>query len=74
MEGAVGVMLMPASTAVVTVMLAAGEVTPLNDAKTVVLPTIAPVAMPVVLLIVTTLLLPDAHVTWLVMGAVDPSE
>ena len=69
-EGAVGVILMLESVAVVTAMLAVGEVIPLNDAATVVLPTATPVATPVLLPIVATPAFADAHVTWLLMSAV----
>lgn len=72
-DGAVGLMLIPVITAAVTVRLAVGEVKPLAEAVTVVLPTATPVATPVVLLIVATPVFPDAHVTWLVMSAVVPS-
>lgn len=73
-EGAIGLMLIPVIVAVVTVMLAVGEVMPFNEAVTVVLPTATPVAMPVALLIVAIFMLPDAQLAWLVMLAVVPSE
>lgn len=69
-DGVVGLMLIPVITATVTDMLAVGEVMPLAEAVTVVLPTATPVATPVLLLIVATPVLPDAQVTWLVMLAV----
>ena len=69
-DGAVGLMLMAVITAAVTVRFAAGEVMPLADTVTVVLPTATPVATPVVLMIVATPVLPVAQVTWLVMLAV----
>lgn len=68
-----GVMLMPVSTAAVTVSVVADE-TPFNDAVIVVLPTAAPVATPVELLMVATLALADDHVTLLVMSVVVLSE
>ena len=73
-DGVVGLMLRPVITAAVTVRLAVGEVMPLEEAVTVVLPTATPVAMPVVLLIVATLMLPDAQVVWAEMSAVVPLE
>lgn len=69
-EGAVGLMLIPVSTAEITVKLEVFEVMPLSNAVMVVLPTAIPVATPVVLLIVAMLELLDAQVTWLVMLAV----
>lgn len=72
-DGAVGVMLMLVSTAVFTVRAAVGEVMPLSDAVTVVLPTATPVATPVVLAMVAITVLADAQVTWSVMFAVLPS-
>lgn len=73
-DGVVGLMLIPVITAAVTDRLAEGEVMPLAEAVTVVLPTATPVATPVVLLIVAILVLPDAQVTWLVMSAVEAFE
>ena len=72
-EGVVGLMARPVITADVTVRLADGEVIPFNAAVTVVEPAKFPVAMPVVLAIVAIEVLPDDHVTWLVMSAVDAS-
>ena len=69
-EGVAGLMLSPVIAAAVTDRLAAGEVMPLEDAVTVVLPTPTPVATPVVLLIVATLASTDVQITWLVMSAV----
>ena len=69
-DGVVGLMLIPVIEAAVTVRLAVGEVMPLAEAVTVVLPTATPVATPVVLLIVATPVLPDDQVAWLVMSAV----
>ena len=59
---AVGLMLIPVSTAAFTVRPAVGEVMPVDDAETVVLPTPTPVATPVVLMIVATDVLPDAQI------------
>ena len=73
MDGVVGLMLIPVTTAAVTDRLAVGEVIPLVEAVTVVLPTATPVTTPVVLLTVATPVLPDAQLTWLVMSAVVPS-
>lgn len=70
MDGADGLMLIPVITAEVTAKLAAGEVMPLAEADTVVLPTVRLVATPVVLLMVATLAVADAQDTWLVMSAV----
>ena len=72
-DGVVGLMLIPVTTATVTVRLPVGEAIPLAEAVTVVLPTATPVATPVAPLIVATLTLPDAQLTWLVMLAVVPS-
>jgi len=55
-------MLMPVITAAVTVMPAVGEVMPPDEAVTVVLPTATPVATPVVLLTVATLVSAEAQV------------
>lgn len=71
-DGAAGLMLIPVITAAVTNRLAAGEVIPLEDAVTLVLPTAPPLATPVVLLIVATPVLPDAQVVWPEMSAVVP--
>lgn len=71
-EGVDGLMLIPVITAAVTDRLAAGEVMPLEEAITVVLPTATPVATPVVLLTVTTPVSPDAQVVWPEMSAVVP--
>ena len=68
-DGAVGLMLMLVSTASVTVMATVGAAMPLSDAESVVLPKATPVATPLALR-VTSVLLPDVHVTWLVMSAV----
>ena len=62
-EGAIGLTLSPIITVAVTDRLAVGEVMPLAEAVTVVLPTAIPVATPVVLLIVAILMLPDAQAT-----------
>lgn len=62
-EGVVGLMLMAVITAAVTDKLAVGEVRPLAEAVTVVLPTAIPVATPVLLLMVAMLVLADAQVT-----------
>ena len=72
-DGIAGLMLIPVITAVVTVRLTAGEVMPLEEAVTVVLPIAKPVATPVMLLIVATPVLPDTQVTWLVISTVVPS-
>lgn len=48
----VGLILIPVITAAVTVISAVGEVMPLSEAVTLVVPTATPVATPVVLLIV----------------------
>lgn len=66
-------MLNPVSAAAFTERLAVGEVIPLTDAVMVVPPTFTPVATPVVLLMVAIELLPEVHVTRLVMFAVVPS-
>ena len=71
-DGVVGLMLMPVITAAVTDRLAGGEVMPLEEAVIAVLPTAPPVAIPVVLLIVATPVLPDAQVVWPEMSAVVP--
>lgn len=55
METGVGAMLMPMSVAAVTVMLAAGEVTPLNAAVTVVVPGATPVVTPMFSAAITSL-------------------
>lgn len=47
-DGASGLMLIPVSTAAVTVRLTAGEAIPVAEAVIVVLPTDMPVAMPAV--------------------------
>ena len=73
-EGAFGLMLIPVIAAVVTMMLVADEVIPLNEAMTVVKPTVIPVAMPELLEIVATAVLPDDQATWLVIFAEEPSE
>ena len=73
MDGVVGLMLIPVITAAVTDRLAVGEVMPLAEAVTVVLPSATPVTTPVLLLIVATLVLADDQITWLVMFAVVPS-
>ena len=70
---AAGVMLIPFSTAAVTVRLAPGAVMLPTEAVMVVLPTFSAVAMPVLLSIVATAVLPAAQVTWLVMLAVEAS-
>lgn len=72
MDDVAGVMLIPVSTAELTVRLAAGEVMPLNEAVTVVLPNATPVATPLVL-IVATALSAEAQATLLVRSAVVPS-
>lgn len=72
MDIVAGVMLMPVSTAELTVRLAAVEVIPLKEAVTVVLPNATPVATPLVL-IVATALSAEAQVTLLVRLAVVPS-
>lgn len=64
-----GVMLIPVITAAVMVRLTAGEVMPLIDAVTVVVPTAIPEATPVAA-IVATAVLPVAHATWVVRSAV----
>lgn len=73
-EAVTGVTLIAVITAAVTVIVAAGDVMPLNDAVTELLPTATPVAMPLVapvaLFIVATPTLLDVHVTWLVRLAV----
>ena len=63
MVGAVGMMLMPVIVAEVTVRLALADVMPLKEADMFVLPTAMPVATPVLLTIVATAVLLDAHVT-----------
>ena len=67
-------MLMLTSAELVTVMLTLLDVTPADEAETVVLPAATPVAMPVVLLMVAMLPLLDVHCTRLLMSAVVPSE
>lgn len=69
-DGAVGVMLIPDSTDVETDRLASAEVMPFAEAVTVVLPKAMPVALPVLLLIVATAVLPETQFTWPVMSAV----
>jgi hypothetical protein len=69
-EGAVGLMLMPVTVAAVTVSGAAGEIMPLNEAITVVMPTATPVATPVELLILATAVSVACQITLLVMSAV----
>ena len=68
----VGVMLIPVSTAGLTVRLAPGDVMPLADALIVAIPTATPVTVPVLLLIVATPVSVDVHVTWLLISAVVP--
>ena len=72
METGVGAMLMPVSVAAVTVMLAAGEVTPLNAAVRVVAPAATPVALP--LLTEATAVSAVAQVTMLVTSTTCPLE
>lgn len=69
-EDVAGPMLIPVTTAAVTVNGAADEETPFNEAVTVVLPTATPVATPVVLLIVVMALSAAAQATLLVMSVV----
>lgn len=72
-DGAVGLMLIPVTTAAVTAMLAVGDVMPLSEAVTVVLPTATPVNTPVAPLVVATPVLADTQDDWLVMLAVEAS-
>lgn len=65
-EGAVGLMLIAVMVALVTVKFAADDVMPLNEAVIEVLPAALPVATPVALLTVATLLLLEDQTTKLV--------
>ena len=73
-EAEVGLIAIVVNIGAVTINVTLLEVTPFADAVTVVLPTAAPEATPVVLLIVAIPVLPDAQFTWLVMLAVEASE
>ena len=68
-EGLVGVTAIDFSVAAVTANTSAGEVTPVRLAVMLLVPVPTPVAMPAAL-IVATVVVPELHVTWLVMFAV----
>ena len=68
-EGLAGVIAMDWSVAAVTVRTSAGEVTPVKLAVILLVPVPTPVANPAAL-IVATVVVPEFHVTWLVMFAV----
>ena len=57
------------SVAAVTVSTSAGEVTPVRLAVMLLVPVTTPVAKPAVV-IVATVVVPEVHVTWLVIFAV----
>ena len=69
-----GVIVMPVRSAGVTVILAVGEVMPFIAADTVVLPTAAPITMPVFAPTVAVAGVPDVQLTCVVRLAVVLSE
>jgi hypothetical protein len=72
MDGLVGVTAIYCKVAVVTVSTSTGEVTPLKLAVMLLVPTPTPVAKPPAA-IVATEVVPDVHVTVLVMFCVEES-